>query len=174
MCRRGTATVTYTMRYKWVAALMVVMTSTAGAEAPVVPGDSVYQLKVELTASDGNTSRLEQFRGHPVLISMFYATCGGVCPTIASTMRRIESALTPEEQRALRCVMVSFDPERDDTQALTEFARMNKLDDPHWTVARTQPSSVGDLAAVLGVRYRKLPDQSFGHSTIIAVLDADG
>ncbi len=162
------------MKYVWVALALVLTTTRARADAPILPGDSIYQLKVELTAADGSASQLDELRGHPVLISMFYATCGGVCPTIAFTMRKIEAALTPEERSALRCVMVSFDPARDDGQALAEFARMNKLEDPRWLVARAPPSSVRDLAAVLGVRYLKLPDQTFSHSTIIAVLDGDG
>ena len=162
------------MKYLWMALVLVLTTTAADAAAPVLPGDSVYQLKVELTAADGRVSRLDELRGHPVLISMFYASCDGVCPTIAFTMRKIEEALTPAERAALRCVMVSFDPERDDIEALAEFARVNKLEHAHWMVTRTQPASVSELAAVLDVRYRKLPNQSFGHSTVIAVLDTDG
>ena len=162
------------MKYLWAALASLLMSTAGGAGAPALPGDSVYQLQVELTTQDGSARRLVEMRGHPVLIAMFYASCGGVCPTIAFTMRRMEAALTPGERDALRSVMVSFDPERDNREALAEFARVNKLEDPRWIVARTPEPTVRNLAAVLVVRYRKLPDQTFSHSTIIALLDADG
>jgi protein SCO1/2 len=69
---------------------------------------------------------------------------------------------------------VSFDPAHDDPAALAQFARSNRLDDPRWIVARAAESSVRELAAALAVRYRELPSGGFSHSTIIAVLDADG
>ena len=146
----------------------------ASAEPQTLPGESLYQLKLELTTQDGTRIPLAQLRGHPVLISMFYASCAGVCPAIAFTMRRMEAALTPEERSALRPVLVSFDPEHDTNEALAEFAHLNKLEGPQWIVAGTPQSRVRELAAALGVRYRALPGGAFSHSTIIAVLDADG
>jgi protein SCO1/2 len=154
-------------------ALLLVSAGVA-ALPPPVPGDSLYQLKIELAAQDGRRVRLDELRGRPVLIAMFYASCAGVCPAIAFNMRRMDAALTPAQRESLQPVMVSFDPARDDAAALTEFARLNKLDAPRWIVARTPESSVRELAAALGVRYRQLPDGTFSHSTVIAVLDADG
>jgi protein SCO1/2 len=153
---------------------LALMCTSAGADAPALPGDSLYQLPIELTTQDGSRVRLDRLRGRPVLISMFYASCGGVCPTIAFQMRRLDAALAPGQRRALRLLLVSFDPAHDDQAALGQFARSNQLDDPRWIVARAAESSVRELAAALAVRYRELPGGGFNHSTIIAVLDADG
>lgn len=153
---------------------LVLMSAGVAAVTSPLPGDSLYQLKVELTAQDGTRVRLDQLRGRPVLMAMFYASCGGVCPAVAFNMRRMDAALTPAQRELLQPVMVSFDPAHDDAAALTQFARLNKLDAPRWMLARTPESSVRELAAALGVRYRQLPDGSFSHSTVIAVLDADG
>lgn len=155
-------------------AIVALTLLTASADAPILPGDSVYQLRLELTSRDGTRIPLGQLRGHPVLVSMFYASCAGVCPAIAFAMRRMEARLTPEERNSLRSVLVSFDPAHDSAAALGEFAKLNKLEGPHWIVARTPESSVRDLAAVLGIRYRPLPGGAFNHSTTIAVLDIDG
>lgn len=148
--------------------------SSIAAEAPALPGDSLYQLHLELTTAQGARIQFADLRGRPVLISMFYASCGGVCPTIAFQMRRLDAALAPAQRQALQRVLVSFDPARDDQAALGQFARLNQLDDSRWIVARTAESSVRELAAALAVRYRELPGGGFSHSTIIAVLDADG
>jgi protein SCO1/2 len=152
----------------------VLLVSSAVAGTPALPGDSLYQLKIALTTQDGRSMRLDELRGQPVLISMFYASCGGVCPAIAFSMRQLEAKLRPAQRARLRPLLVSLDPVHDDPAALMEFARLNKLEGPRWIVARAPQSSVMELAAALGVRYRELPGGVFSHSTVIAVLDADG
>jgi protein SCO1 len=139
-----------------------------------LPGDSLYQLHLELTAADAGHHTLAEFRGRPALVTMFYASCPGVCPLVAFTMRRMNEALTPEQRANLRMVMVSFDPERDTPAALTEFARLNQLEEPRWLLATTPGPAMRELAAVLGIRFRKLPDGGFSHSTVITLIDADG
>ena len=162
------------MKYLSALLMLILMGTSIAANAPALPGDSLYQLKVKLTARDGSRIRLDQLRGRPVLISMFYASCAGICPAVAFNMRRMEAALTAEQRQNLRSVMVSFDPANDNEAALGKFARDNKLEDPRWIVARTPVSSVRELAAALRFRYRALPGGGFSHSTIITVLDADG
>lgn len=153
---------------------MAMCVAGARAETAPLPGDSLYQLQMELSTQDGRTVRLDSLRGHPVLISMFYASCDGVCPTIAFQMRRLDAALTPAQRQGLRLVLVSFDPRRDDQAALERFARLNQLQDPRWIVARAPDAGVRELAAALDERYRELPGGAFSHSTSIAVLDGDG
>lgn len=144
------------------------------APAAVIPGESLYQLDVTLATADGGTRELADLRGRPVLIAMFYTSCQGVCPLLAFTMQRMEAALTPEERARLQLVMVSFDPERDTPQALSEFARLHQLDRSRWLLARTPAPQVRELAAVLGVRYRETEDGTFSHSAVITLLDAEG
>lgn len=145
----------------------------AQATSPL-PGDSLYQLHVDLTSADGAHQALAGLRGTPTLITMFYASCPGICPLLAFAMRRIDEALTPEQRANVRMVMVSIDPERDTPAALVEFAQLNRLDGPRWLLASTPGPAMRELAAALGVRFRKLPDGGFSHSTVITLLDADG
>ena len=163
-----------TCRSARLAMTLAIMAIPVVVHAAEPPGDSLYQLNVSLTTQQGKQVPLAAFRGHPVLITMFYASCVGVCPTIAFTMRRMEAALTPPQRRALRAVMVSFDPEHDSNRALAEFARLSGLDDSRWSVTRTPAKNVRDLAAALGVRYRPLPGGSFNHTTLITLLDSEG
>ncbi len=142
--------------------------------AKTVPGESIYQLEMPLTDQNGAQTSLTALRGKPALITMFYTTCQGVCPMLAFTLKRMEAELTPQERQKLRVAMVSFDPERDTPQALREFSKLQKLDSSRWLLARAPESSVRELAAVLGIRYRALPQGMFSHSAIIVLLDADG
>ena len=144
------------------------------APAAAMPGESIYQLPLQLTLQDGRNMPLAALRGQPLLVTMFYTSCQGVCPLLAFTLRRTVVAL-PEAQRArMRVLMVSFDPARDSPQALHGFAELNSLEGPAWLLARTEESAVRELAAVLGIRYRQLPGGVFSHSAIITLLDADG
>ncbi len=153
--------------------------SLVDARHPDVPAeplasDSLYQLPITLVLQNGAQMPLGGFLGRPVIITMFYASCDGVCPLIAFSMRRMEKTLTAQQRARLQWVMVSFDPGRDTPQALSDFARLNQIDRPGWHLARTPGSSVRDLAAALGIRYRELPGGAFSHSTEIILLDARG
>ena len=144
------------------------------AQAAELPGDSIYQLKLELATQDAAKAQLDVDRGHPTVISMFYGSCGFVCPTLIKTIQRMESKLDPAQRARLRVLLVSLDPERDTPAALAEIARKHGADPSRWMFGRTPDAGVRQLAAVLGIQYRKLPDGSFNHSTVITLLDADG
>lgn len=143
------------------------------SDAPL-PGESIYQLPMQLTTQDGRRVSLDALRGRPVLITMFYSSCDGVCPLLAFAMRRMVVALPEAQRGGLRVLMVSFDPERDSPQALQAFAELHKLDQPQWLLARASEPDVRGLAAVLGIRYRELPGGIFSHSAVITLLDPDG
>ena len=141
---------------------------------PVMDGESLYQLKLDLTDQTGEHAGLDVFRGQPVLISMIYASCPHVCPLTISTLQLAESELTQDQRSRLRVLLVSFDPENDTVEKLAELARRHKVDGLRWKLARADAGDVRKLAAVLGVRFRKLPDGSFNHSTVITLLNAGG
>jgi len=162
------------MNSRWVRSIALWLAGTV-ATAASLPGNSIYQLPMKLTQQDGaQTSLAAALRGKPTVITMFYASCDGVCPMIAFSMRRMEAALEVSQRDRLHWVMVSFDPERDTPKVLREFAATNRLNEPRWRLARAEEADVRNLAAVLGIRYRKLPNGAFSHSTDIILLDADG
>lgn len=144
------------------------------APAEPVPGESIFQLEAELTDQDGRRVPLSALRGHPTLITMFYTSCRSVCPVITVALQRMEADLSPEERERLRVAMVSFDSARDTPATLHAFARSHGLDTSRWLLARAPEESVREVAAVLGVRYRQLPDGGFSHSAVIVLLDPDG
>lgn len=145
------------------------------AHAHAGAGDkSLYQLELELTDQDGTNIGLDAFRGQPLLIGMFYADCPYVCPLTIHTLQRTEAALGPAARAQLRVLLVSLDPRRDTPAKLAEVARRHKLDAARWKLARTDEAGVRKLAAVLGLRFKQLPDGEFNHSTVINLLDREG
>lgn len=143
-------------------------------EAAPPRGDSVYALSASLVDQRGRTVGLDLFRGHPVLISMFYASCPDACPLLIADLQRMERELSPRIKADLRIVLVSLDPERDTPDPLQALARARQVDESRWRLLRAPEDTVRDIAALLGVKYRRLPDGSFNHSSVITLLDPDG
>lgn len=160
-----------------VAALLVLTPSLPGWSAPAkttpLPADSVYQLSVPFTDQQGRTSTLEDWRGQPVMISMFYSSCQFVCPRIVEALKRTGESLAAQGAQ-LPVLMVTFDPARDDTAALKAMAEERHIDSRLWTLARTDARNVRKLAAILGIQYRELPGGEFNHTSVIILLDAEG
>jgi len=155
------------------AVLGLLFVGTVRADTPL-PGDSVYQLPVQLTDQDGRSQPLAAHRGRPQLVTMFYSSCQMVCPMIIDTMRLTRNALDPAVRSRIDLLAVSFDPQRDDVATLRDYADKRKLDSKIWTLARAEPAQVRQLSGVLGLQYRQLPDGEFNHSSELILLDADG
>lgn len=147
---------------------------SATASTPPLPGDSVYQLAVNLTNQDGKVQPLLARRGRPQLVTMFYTSCTMVCPMILDTVKMTRNALDESARERLDVLAISFDPARDDVATLRKYATTRKLDSRWWTLARTEPKDVRRLAALLQLQYRQLPDGEFNHSSELILLDADG
>ncbi|HWU77294.1 MAG TPA: SCO family protein [Rhodanobacter sp.] len=155
--------------------LAVVMMFTGGARAATpLPGDSVYNLSVQLTMQDGRQQLLSARRGRPQLVTMFYTSCQMVCPMIIDSLRLTRNALNPTVRSQVNLLAVSFDPANDDVATLRSYAEKRKLDPRIWTLARAEPAQVRQLSGLLGLQYRKLPDGEFNHSSELVLLDAEG
>ncbi len=144
------------------------------AKAAALPTDSIYQLAVTLTDQEGRTAQLDERRGQPMLVSMFYTSCQFVCPMLIDALRDTEAKLSVDERKRLSVLMVSFDPAHDSVTVLKRTADERQLDPAHWTLARTDPASVRKLAAVLGIQYRALANGEFNHTSTLILVSSEG
>ena len=151
--------------------LPLTVTFAAPAPANPLPANSLYHLTIPLTDQAGRTVKLEDWRGKPVIVSMFYRSCQFVCPRIVESVKRTEENLGSQRTPVL---MVSFDPARDDVAALAEMATEHGLDQKLWTLARAEARDVRKLAAALNIQYRELPSGEFNHTSVLILLDRDG
>jgi len=145
----------------------------AAGGAAALPGDSVYQLRATLTDHHGRAFELASLRGAPVLVTMFYTSCEMVCPMLFETIRFTLDALPVAQRSGARVLMVSFDPARDTVPVLAQTARTRGCDE-RWTLARCDERTAREIAAALGLQYRRLDSGEFNHSSTIELLDADG
>ncbi|AIF49414.1 SCO family protein [Dyella japonica] len=140
-----------------------------------LPGDSVYQFQAGLVDQDGHDWRWADRRGHVQIVSMFYTSCTMVCPMIVDTMKLTAQAVDAKERPRLDLLLVSFDPARDTPGVLHDYAARRKLPTPPWTFARaSRDTDTRQIAALLGLQYRQLPDGDFNHSSELVLLDAEG
>ena len=156
------------------AGALALLGATPGAARDTDPPQSLYHLDATLVSQAGQRQGLDLYRGHPVLVSMFYGSCQATCPLIIDTLRATERALDPARRAALRVLLVSFDPERDTPAALQDIAATRHIDTTRWTLAQADSATVRTLAALLNVQYRRLPSGEFSHSTQIVLLSAQG
>lgn len=156
------------------ALLGLALLAAAGAAPGADTGGSIYALSAPLVTQDGKTVPFDVYRGQPVIISMFYASCSYVCPTLISNIGQIERQLDEGARSRLKVLLVSIDPDHDTPAVLAQLAKQHNADLSRWTFARASPRDVRKVAALLGIEYRQLPDGGFNHSVLLTLLDRNG
>lgn len=134
---------------------------------------SLYQLDATFTADNGQPFALGQLRGRPVVLTMFFASCGYACPLLLTDMQAIREKLPAEIRDQAAFVLVSFDSVRDTPAALATYRGQRQLD-AQWTLLHGDDNAVRELAALLGVKFKQEADGMFAHSNLITILNPAG
>ena len=150
--------------------------SCCAEEKPAAPltAKSLYQLEPTWTDDAGQPVKLASFRGKPVVLAMFFASCEYACPVLTSDMQRLRELLPADVRAQAQFVLVSFDPARDTPAALKNYRVRASLNDPAWHLLRGDADSVQELAMLLGVKFKQDARGQFSHSNLITVLNAEG
>jgi len=135
---------------------------------------SLYHLDAEWTDHRGDMVRLDDFKGQPVIVVMFYGNCTDVCPILIQDTWRLYSSLEESIQENVNVLAVSFDTENDTPEVLNEYAQYEQLNIPGWYFMTADNADVRTLAMMLGVQYSKKSDGHFAHSNLVTVLDENG
>jgi protein SCO1 len=143
-------------------------------ELPALDAASIYDLDMQLTDQDGNRRTLDSLRGQPLILTMFYGTCPYACPMLISDIKKALAKADPAARSTYRVLLVSFDPKRDTSSALKELADAHSVDVPEWRFTHADGGKERELAAVLGIKYKRLTNGHIQHTSVIAVLDENG
>lgn len=149
-------------------------TSEVGLPPGKYSEKSIYRLGSAWTTDAAKSFRLDSLRGRPVVVTLFFTHCQHSCPFIVKDMKAMESALSAKTRAKVTFVLVSIDPERDSTEALTAFRKTHKLSPAHWTLLRGERDAVKRLADKLGFSYSEGSKTQFAHSLTITVINGDG
>lgn len=136
---------------------------------------SLYQLESEWKNQENNSFKLKELKGKKVVMTMFFASCTYACPILVHDMKRIEKAISEEDEISdYNFLLVSIDHERDTPVKLKEFAERFDLNDKRWTLLSGSADDIMELAAVTGFKYKKDESGEYSHSNIITFLNEEG
>ena len=142
--------------------------------ATPILGESIFNLSSKWTTQDGKTLLLKDFHGHPAFLAMVYTSCEKACPLIIEDLKKIDKQLPETAKSEFAMLLFSFDTKRDTPEHLRAFAEKRKLDMKRWTLFNGNERSVRELAAVLGISYKRDTKGDFDHSNVITLIDAEG
>ena len=142
--------------------------------AEPLPGTSIYNLTSSWINQDGQRVSLESLRGAPAVVAMGYTSCKDICPMIVADMVAIEDRAKASSLKGVHYAFFSLDSAVDTPERLTAYAKDRGLDLGDWVLFNGDDKAVRELAAALGVRYRRDASGGFDHSAVITILDADG
>jgi protein SCO1/2 len=135
--------------------------------------ESIYQLDGRFTDDAGRPFVLGSLRGRPVVLDLFFTSCGYACPLTVTDMVALQQRLPATLRDRTVFVLVSFDVARDTPAALAKYRAQRQLGG-NWILLHGDDGSVRELAALLGVQYRETADGGFTHSNQITLLNAEG
>lgn len=135
---------------------------------------SLYDLNSLWEDDGGRAVKLSDLRGRPVVISMFYATCQGICVITRDDMRQIEASLPAALRERVQFVLVTLDPKHDTATALKAYRSQEALPVERWRLLRGDVESTTRLAGLLGVGFGRDGSGRFVHASRIVLLDESG
>lgn len=144
------------------------------APGTAFPDRSLFQLESKWTSDFKRTISLGVLHGRPLVVAMIFTSCEFACPILVNDVKRIEEALPAGLRGQVGFVLISFDSERDTPERLAQFRVRMELPAERWTLLRGEPDDVRELAALLGVNYRKDARGQYAHSNLLTLLDAQG
>lgn len=149
-------------------------TESAPADTAALKPWSVYNVDAAWTNQHGEALQLKDLRGTPQLVAFVFTNCGYACPRIVHDMKEIIKSLPEGQRDQVGATLISIDPERDTEEVMHHYAKMHELPSPQWTLLRSNDDTVRELAAVLGIRYKRESDGQFAHSNTLTLLNAEG
>jgi protein SCO1/2 len=136
--------------------------------------NSIFLLEGNWKSESNKNVNWSSLKGTNYVMTMIFTNCTYACPVIVNDMKKVEAQLSNKELKKVKFLLVSMDPERDTPEALLKFAKQYDIDLNRWQLLTSNESNVSEVAAVLGLKYKKETDGSYSHSNIITVLNKDG
>ncbi len=122
----------------------------------------------------GNSVRLSDYRGKPLLVSFIYTGCFQICPTdtvlIAKAVGATQDLLGVD---AFRTISIGFNVPFDSPEAMASFARQQNISAKNWEFLSPETSTVSSLARDFGFTFLATP-KGFDHVTQLTVIDREG
>lgn len=130
----------------------------------------------ELTNTHGETITLADSDGKVRLIYFYFSNCETGCVPATYFLSKVQNELKDEGVFGdqVEILQITFDPERDTTERLIEFAELNKADTSAWHFLRGDEAYSRDLALAYNIGVFDLGDGQFAHTNAVLVVNQLG
>lgn len=127
----------------------------------------------ELTDANGKTLNISRFRGRALAVTFIFTRCPlpDFCPRLSSHFKAAQQELAKTGKDDWHLLSLSFDPEHDSAQQLTQYAKAQGADATHWTFATG--NGVREFGASAGLEVM-IQDGLINHNLRTLVVDAAG
>ena len=123
---------------------------------------------------DGQSFRLSELRGKPLVLSLIYTSCHHVCPLItASVERNADIALEALGEGTFSVVSIGFDWQVDTPERMRMYASGKGIDTPGWHFLSGDQTSVDAISEDVGFQFYASA-KGFDHLSQTTIIDADG
>lgn len=138
-----------------------------------LPGTSVYNLSSNWINEEKHQVQFNHLAGKPRLIAMVYTKCQSACPLLVKDISSIVSRISKANANKVHIDLFSFDSEFETPESMKAFKEKYKLNE-RWSVNSGTKESVAELAAALGIQYKKLPSGEYIHSNVLFFINEKG
>lgn len=140
---------------------------------PAMSGASIFQLGSVWKNQRGESVNLSTLKGKPRLVVMLFTRCETACPLLVEDLKDITKEVDEKRAGKMDVSIFSLDSFRETPESLMAFSIKRKLP-ANWELHTSNADAVAELAAALGVRYKRLPNGDFIHSNVIYLLNSEG
>lgn len=146
-------------------------------DKPIISNDneidenSIFNLTSIWKNQNDETIELKDLKGDVLVMVMIYTSCQAACPRLVADMRNIYQKV---DDKTVKYVLVSIDPETDTPEKMKAFAKENQLGDDQWILLQSTVDDTREFSNVLAVKYKQISPLDFSHSNIISVFDKNG
>ncbi len=135
-------------------------------------------LTLSFRDENGETVSLKEFVNKPVILSLVYYSCPGICNPLLSGLAEALNKLQLEMGIDYNVVTISFDPLDTPTVALAKKKNYltlleKKGDKESWRFLTGEPENITKLTDAVGFRFKKEGDE-FVHPGTLIILSPDG
>ncbi len=126
---------------------------------------------------DGSEVTIENTNGKARLVYFYFSHCPTVCQPTNYLLSQVQEELQKNGETGDRTGLfsITFDPERDTTERLKEYAGKYNADLNHWYFLRGEESYSRDIALEYGIGIQELDGgEDFAHTNAIMLIDKDG
>jgi protein SCO1/2 len=146
-------------------ALVISASASSGSSTSLI--DRPWQWQTE----QGETARLSQWRGSPMIVTMFFTSCESRCPLTIAKLKSIDQTLRRAGVVA-QFALVSLDPSKDTPARLASYKKEHRLPET-WHLMTGSREATYELNRALAVNASP-PDGHIDHEVRIVAVTKDG